>query len=189
VSAIKNFGDFWDRDKIYWGSQSPGDKGHLKGYLVGSKQTVVDFRPQIAIYVLYDSNMNIVYVGQTGSGVNDRLFHRLKHHKDGRARNRWKYFTWFGLRQATSGGRLHEGQTHKSKPHLANNAAALDEIEFSLLRVVEPKLNLSGGNWKALKIKQYVQWFQDQDEDTTFAEKEDIREVISRIKQIEKKLA
>jgi hypothetical protein len=50
-------------------------------------------------------------------------------------------------------------------------------------------LNLSGGNWKALKIKQYVQWFQDQDEDTTFAEKEDIREVISRLKQIEKKLA
>ena len=188
MSAIKDFGDFWDREKIYWGSQSPGDKGHLNGYLLESKKAIVDFRTQIAIYTLYDQNMNIVYVGQTGSGANDRLFDRLKHHRDGRARNRRRYFTWFGLRKATETSGLHEGQTHSSKPNLPTNAAALDEIEFALLRVIEPKLNLSSGNWKSLGIQQYVQWFELEEEDTNLAEKDDVQDIISQLARIEKKL-
>ena len=188
MSAIKNFGDFWDREKIYWGSQSPGDRGHLTGYLAESKSVKIDFRQQIAVYVLYDANMNIVYVGQTGGGEKDRLFDRLKTHRDGRARNRWRYFSWFGLRQATGAGGLHGSQLHGSKPNLPTNKAALDEIEFVLLRVIEPKLNLSGGNWKAQDIQRYVQWFENEDEDTIFAEKTDVDKILERISQLERKL-
>ena len=64
----------------------------------------------------------------------------------------------------------------------------MDEIEFVLLRVMEPKLNLSGGRWKAQKIERYVQWFENEDEDTTFAEKVDVERVIDRIVVLEKLL-
>jgi hypothetical protein len=188
MSAIKNFGDFWDREKIYWGSQSPGDRGHLKGYHAAKKSFVVDFRDQIAVYVLYDENMQIVYAGQTGRGEHDRLLSRLKFHRDGRARNRWRYFSWFGLRQTTEARGLHSGQSHDSRPNLATNKDALDEIEFVLLRVVEPKLNLNSGNWQSQEIERYVQWFENEDADTTFAEKSDIDQVMQRLAKIERAL-
>ena len=180
LSAIKNFGDFWDREKISWGSQAPGDRGHLKGYLSYKKSKVVDFRTQIAVYVLYDENVNVVYVGQTGGGQRDRLFHRLRFHRDGRARNRWRYFSWFGLRQTTGNG-LHGAQSHKSKPRIPTNKAALDEIEFVLLRIIEPKLNLSGGNWKSHEIERYVQWYKSEAEDTVYAEKKDVKKILKQL--------
>ena len=188
MSIIKNFGEYWDREKIYWGSQRRGDKGHLNGYLARNKGNIVDFREQISIYCLYDETRNVVYVGQTGSGANDRLFHRLRAHRDDRMRSRWRYFSWFGLRQATNRG-LHEGQKHSSRPSIRNNGGALDEIEFVLLRTIEPKLNLSSGNWRAHNIDAYIQWVENEEEDTTIAEKADIRELRDAVERIQATLS
>jgi hypothetical protein len=40
----------------------------------------VNFRLQRGIYALY-ADYELVYVGQTGGQVSDRLFHRLKKHR------------------------------------------------------------------------------------------------------------
>jgi len=70
--AIENFGRLWRRDKVHWGAGS--NKGHLNGILKASKKSLpVDFRSQIGIYVLFNANHQIVYVGQAGLG-NVRLF-------------------------------------------------------------------------------------------------------------------
>jgi hypothetical protein len=61
MPIIKNYGFLWDRDQIYRGAGS--NPGHLKGDASGHK--TIDFREQIGVYVLYDSNQRIVYVGQS----------------------------------------------------------------------------------------------------------------------------
>ena len=83
--TIENFGRRWRRDKIAWGKGN--NKGHLKGELRRSKKTIVDFREQIGIYVLYNNAGEPVYVGQAGIG-NKRLFGRLKDHRNDHLRDR-----------------------------------------------------------------------------------------------------
>jgi hypothetical protein len=64
-----------------------------------------DFRDQIGVYVLYDWNQNIVYVGQAVNvNGNGTLFNRLKNHMDGRLWNRWQYFSWVGFRDVNKDG-------------------------------------------------------------------------------------
>ncbi|MEO0963192.1 MAG: GIY-YIG nuclease family protein, partial [Pseudomonadota bacterium] len=63
-----------------------------------SQDNTVDFRQQRGIYVLYDGNFNIVYVGQAGAGNQD-LFGRLKNHLTDHLASRWSLFSWFGVRR------------------------------------------------------------------------------------------
>lgn len=58
LGLIPNFGHFWSRSYIDFGS--PGRKGHLRGYY---GKRIVDFRNQVAVYILYDKNYVPVYVG------------------------------------------------------------------------------------------------------------------------------
>jgi hypothetical protein len=99
VRVIQNFGLFWERDHIEWGSRGQGHAGHLKGY-VKNPQFPVDFREQRGIYVLYEGDniatQRAVYVGQAGAGQND-LFHRLRDHNTKELWNRWQRFSWFGF--------------------------------------------------------------------------------------------
>ncbi|HXZ68693.1 MAG TPA: GIY-YIG nuclease family protein, partial [Alphaproteobacteria bacterium] len=84
--AIETYGLRWSRDKIYWGAGS--NKGHLKGRLKGKRSTIVDFRDQIGIYVLFDPNGRVVYIGQAGTG-DKGLFGRLRDHRKDHLRDRW----------------------------------------------------------------------------------------------------
>ena len=153
--AIKNFGHFWSRQNVFWGW--PKAEGHLKGELRGNKKTVVNFREQIGIYALFNSDREIVYVGEAGIG-NKRLFARLKDHRTDHLRDRWVYFSWFGLR-------AHNKNTHElwgfDKPETwiskKRNRDALNEIESVLIQLVEPRLNKQGAKWThTTEFLQYI---------------------------------
>lgn len=141
MSIIKNFGFYWKRDYIYRGKGRAA--GHLLGQAAGGSRA--DFQEQIGVYVLYGSNREIVYVGQAGNG-NATLFGRLKNHMDGRLRNRWSYFTWFGFRDVNADGSLSRQQAVDSAVSGFTYSEALNQLEGILIEVIEPPLNKRRGN-------------------------------------------
>jgi hypothetical protein len=145
VLAIKNFGHFWSREKVFWGR--PRTEGHLKGLLRGSKKSEVNFREQIGIYALFDSDREIVYIGEAGIG-NKRLFDRLKDHRTNHLRDRWVYFSWFGLRDYNA---TTDALWGHDKPETwireKRNRDALHETESVLIQLIEPRLNKQGAKW------------------------------------------
>ena len=140
---INNFGYLWDRDRVFWGW--PG----VNGTLLGShpKFGAVDFREQKGIYLLHTRDLKVIYVGQVGAG-GQSLFNRLRHHKRSEDLwNRWQYFSWFGWRWVTKGGKL--SKTGGGSPHVGGTSEEfLDEIEAVIIQVVEPTLNKQGPTWK-----------------------------------------
>jgi hypothetical protein len=147
VRVIQNFGLFWDREHIDWGSRGPGHAGHLKGYLKNSRFPV-DFRQQRGIYVLYEgqniATQRTVYVGQAGAREND-LFHRLRNHRDKDLWNRWQRFSWFGFLQVGHNRQL----VHRNKTAIGNVAfsAALNQVEAVIMELFEPVKNRQGQRW------------------------------------------
>jgi hypothetical protein len=150
--AIESYGKWWRRDKIFWGTGGKGDnKGHLKGVAKGSKSIVVDFREQIGIYVLFNTDRDVVYVGQAGIG-NKKLFGRLSDHRTDHRRDRWTYFSWFGLRgKNPTTDTLSAHHKPQSKLPGRRRKDALHETEAVLMAVVEPPLNKKGPNWTGSK--------------------------------------
>ena len=146
MPIIKNYGFLWDRNHIYRGAGS--NAGHLKGTAPG--QTKADFREQIGVYVLYDQNQKIVYVGQAGNG-NATLFTRLKNHMDGRLWNRWQYFSWVGFKDVNKNGDLSAQQSVEAGVSGFKYADALNEIEGILIEIIEPKLNKQAGRLKGAR--------------------------------------
>jgi hypothetical protein len=132
----------WERDRVFWGY------GGALGTLLGSsrqRKGTINFREQIGVYVLYDLAMKPVYVGQAGRG-NARLFDRLKNHSRGRLRQRWKYFSWFGLLSVNKSGRL-SGWDKAEKRVFSTVGDSLNEIEAILIAAVEPPFNKQGSRF------------------------------------------
>jgi excinuclease UvrABC nuclease subunit len=154
MPIIKNYGFLWDRGEIFRGAGS--NAGHLKGEAPG--YPIADFRDQIGVYVLYDSNQRIIYVGQAGNG-NATLFGRLKAHMGGRMHNRWKYFSWVGFKDVNANGSLSAQQNIDSGVSGFRYSDALNEIEGILIEIVEPKLNKQSG-----KLKTARRYYQHRDE-------------------------
>jgi len=153
MPIIKNYGLRWRRDRISWGAGSR--RGHLSGILVNSKTSgPVDFREQIGIYILYEPGFAPIYVGQAGNG-NARLYSRLKSHRDGRLRDRWEFFSWFGFRDVGGNGELLLRQKPTARVSL-QYAGALNEIEGVLIQALEPRLNKQGARWQKT-ADEYVQ--------------------------------
>ena len=152
---IRNFGVFWEREHVAFGTKGPGNKGELSGYS-GSTAPVVDFAKQRGIYILYEgSDINlhrVVYVGQTGAG-DQRLLVRLRQHTQDHLWNRWERFSWLGLSDVGGNGMLN----HTQKAAVGNVAVAtaLDQLEASLMQFMEPLLNKQGPSWHG--AKQYFQ--------------------------------
>ena len=156
--AIRNFGHFWSRNLVNWGSQGSGGQGSLDGYYLDNRKPyLVDFWGQIGIYVLFTANREVVYIGQVGSG-DQRLGLRLRAHTRNNLRDRWNYFSWFGMRQANiNGGKLSEQQKPSSSCN-GTNSMALDEVEAVLIQLFEPRLNKQGPKWgqDTVEFFQYV---------------------------------
>jgi hypothetical protein len=152
VAIIKNFGFLWERKYIYRGAGGLGNMGHLVRMTPGRAEA--DFAEQIGVYVLYDRNQIIVYVGQAGNG-NATLFTRLKNHMDGALWNRWEYFSWVGFRDVNRDGSLSNVQSVESSVSGFKYSDALDEIEVILIKIIEPKLNKQGG-----KLSRAIEYFQ-----------------------------
>ena len=171
MPIIKNYGFLWDRKHFYRGAGS--DKGHLRGWTKGNKDQKIDFRKQIGVYVLYDTNQSIVYVGQAGSG-NATLFGRLKAHEKDALWNRWEYFTWVGFKDMNAtNGELSQRQDVNSNVSGFSYADALNEIEGILIEVIEPKLNKRSGN-----LKGAAEYFQSINEEVTM---EDLKKQLTEI--------
>jgi hypothetical protein len=154
---IQNYGLFWLRDKVNWGTQGRGGTGELCGrYARQLKAREVDFREQQGVYVLYDDNFRIIYVGQTGAG-NQRLFIRLRQHKRDHLAQRWNRFSWFGILPVEN-GRLNVN----AEPVQPTVAGVLDHIEAILLASAEPPLNLQRGRFGE-NVEQYIQHIDNED--------------------------
>jgi hypothetical protein len=174
MAIIKNYGFLWERKYIFRGWGGDGSAGHLKGR---AKNVEANFREQIGVYVLYDRNQHIVYVGQAGNG-NASLFTRLKNHMDDALWNRWEYFSWVGFRDVNNDGSLSNLQNVESTVSGFRYADALNEIEGILIEVIEPKLNKQSG-----KIKSSVEYFQLIDERIMDVTMHQLRDSISDIKR------
>lgn len=152
MPIIKNYGFLWERKLLYRGAGGNGNSGHLKGKARGKLEA--DFREQIGVYVLYDRNQNIVYVGQAGNG-NANLFTRLKNHMADSLWNRWEYFTWIGFRDVNADGSLSNQQNVGTAVSGFTYSDALNEIEGILIEIIEPKLNKQSG-----RLRSATEYFQ-----------------------------
>lgn len=160
---IKNFGLFWDADSVNWGGRKK-EPYFLIGYDAHHKKRLASFDRQIAIYVLYDSSLKPIYIGQVGSG-DQRLYKRLKQHKvSDHLAGRWNTFSWFGLLTVV---KKKEEKSFENKPvhkledrtadkvFSATGTILLDQFESILLAGAEPSLNKQGPKWhKAENFKQ-----------------------------------
>lgn len=177
--AIRNFGHFWNRDDVDWGS--PGIPGSLKGYPAKHrKREETDFKDQIGIYVLFDDNREVIYLGQTGSSEKNRMLSRLRDHTRDHLRDRWAYFSWFGFRKVNNNRYLSDNQGPDSVKQV-KGTDALNEIEAVLLQLFEPKINKQGPKWGG--TEEYLQ-FIDYDDN----EQDQFETINDRLDEIYKKL-
>jgi len=114
--------------------------------------TPVDFREQAGVYVLYDDNFRLVYVGQAGAG-NARLFTRLKNHQKDALADRWTRFSWFGIRWVKANHQLAGGAEQRP----VKSAYILNHIEAILISATEPPHNRQGGKFGD-DVEQYLQY-------------------------------
>lgn len=149
---IQNYGLFWRRSDVFWGK--PGTTGHLKGIKAdNAKSKAVDFRGQQGIYILYDDNFKILYIGQAGANDHQDLFTRLRQHRRDALADRWTKFSWYGIRWVTKKGSLSAPAdgAHSTKGDVLNH------IEAILISAAEPSLNRQGGRWGE-NVEQYRQY-------------------------------
>lgn len=154
---IRNYGLFWLRENVDWGGRGRGNEGQLLGWTGRRNAASVNFRHQRGIYVLYDDNFKIVYIGQTGAG-NQRLLVRLRNHRFDHLAQRWSRFSWFGVSP------IEAGEVNEAAPIPALAIGEiLNHIEAILIASAEPLLNLQRGRFGE-NVERYIQ-FVDQDDD------------------------
>ena len=177
---IKNFGTLWERKYIHFGSQG------VRGCMIGSNGKIdeANFVEQIGIYVLYDKDMQSVYVGQAGNGKAS-IFSRLKQHESDHLWNRWVYVSWYGFREVNNDGTLSQ-KDHVEKTSKIDGANLLNEIEGLLITILEPRLNKQGAKWSGVD-----EFFQEIHEDVEEYTLDDLmekqEELESRIDKLIKK--
>lgn len=151
---IRNYGLHWKREHINWGGRGRGNAGDLSGRLVDKvKSPEVDFRWQSGIYVLQDRFVPI-YIGQTGSGNDNRLFNRLKSHAWNRLAERWDRFSWFGIAPVI------DGEVVPSDDHKVSTTVrhVLDHVEGVLISITEPAQNRQGARFGEAEQYRQIVW-------------------------------
>lgn len=152
---IRNYGLFWQRAWVHF--EAGGNAGHLKGVLAGAKTSEpIDFRRQQGVYCLYDDNFRLVYVGQAGGKNDQRLFDRIKQHREDAVSDRWTRFSWFGVRDVLRSGEL-KAEKMAAHPEVGD---VLNHIEAILIAASEPIHNRQAGRFGDA-VKQYLQWRDD----------------------------
>ena len=97
------------------------------------------------LYEGQDINLHrLVYMGQTGAG-NKRLLSRLRDHSNDHLWNRWNRFSWLGISAVGKDFCLN----HSDKQAIGNIKVnvALDQLEASIIQLMEPLLNKQGPKW------------------------------------------
>ena len=172
---FRSYGLFWREDRVHWGSPGRGNEGKLLG-ITTYKAGEVNFRNQRAIYALYNSSYELVYVGQTGK-KGQRLFSRLKSHKYS-FEGRFTYFSWFGLDAV--GGPDGERSLVECKPSKPSVNSMLDHLEAVVIAIAEPSQNRQGGRFGD------AEYFWQSYEDPDAEYRKDFDELLERMDTLEK---
>ena len=137
---IRTIGLHWRMEDVFWGKGA--NAGKLLGVLSSKKKGPgIDFRDQIAVYVLY-ADYQPIYAGQVGSGK-QRLLARLKQHRDSDLRGRWNRFSWYGLRWVLKNGKL----SNENNVFHPKRRTVLNHVEGILIDAMEPGQNLQSGRF------------------------------------------
>lgn len=140
AGLIQAFGMYWNKDMVEWTSAPKLLGIEFQG------STPVNFCDQLGVYILYDRH-EVVYAGRSA----ERLGVRLREHTTDRLNGRWDRFSWFGLSQVTSEGKL----IPLGKVTLSANTV-IASLEALLIEGLEPKQNRKRGDeFKAIEYLQY----------------------------------
>jgi hypothetical protein len=108
--------------------------------------------------MLFYAEYELVYIGQTGAGE-DRLFKRLKTHRNDHLSERWNRFSWFGTQRVLQSETLSTDTAAVSQKVVA----PLNVLEAVAIAIAEPRLNLQRGKWG--EATQYFQWHSAMDDE------------------------
>jgi hypothetical protein len=150
------YGELWRKDLVDW----RGKKGKARHFLLPGKvgKEDIEMSDQVGVYILYDDNHVPIYIGQAGGREwkkrkgegGNRLFWRLRSHALGAYADRWKYFSWFGLKTINKNGGL-----RKFKRRGANLTQIIDALEAAMIAASDPRLNSHSGHLSgATRVKQ-----------------------------------
>jgi len=178
ATLIKNFGLYWEKERVDWGK--PRVMGTLLGKNKKSKKSPkVDFRQQVGIYVLHN-DYRAVYVGQVGSGKVNSLFNRLKDHKNHTPE--WNRFSWFGWRDVNANGDL----SMKTEGSHGTMSEFLNQIEAILIMAINPPRNRQNGSL-GKKVDEYEQYREPEKIELRTAS-EDIKYIREGLSEVKKRL-
>lgn len=142
TTIIKAYGRMWERNKVDWSKCHPvllGTPHKIKQY--------IDFNKMRGIYMLYDTNGTLVYVGLSTNGIGDRL----KDHTKDKHANSWVKFSWFGIDGINQDGSIRRPSgLHAS---IIDVATALESV---VLIGVQPARNTRNG--ERMRDKEYLQF-------------------------------
>ena len=138
--SLEAFGMYWQRNDVYWAS-----KPRLLGR-THPKADRVDLAGQQGVYLLYDENGVVVYVGQA---TKQSIGQRLAQHTKDRLRGRWQRFSWFGIRPVDEDGRLGLVAAGTITP-----ARLTSTLEALLIEALEPRQNRAGSSYSGIEYLQ-----------------------------------
>lgn len=174
---MRYYGLFWKKeyilseDQIIAGVPSGWIGQGSQGRDYDPSKIWVNFWDQKGVYVLYDEGLIPVYAGQAGTTRKSKssdqetsggtIGIRLSAHKNGKYRNGWEYFSWFGflesdikdsLKKKLKGASFAEkfdpkwiDENEKGGNH-NNLNSILDSFEAVLIEAFTPRFNARGGN-------------------------------------------
>ena len=138
--SLEAFGMYWKRDDVYW-SSNPRLLGRTH-----PKADRVNLAGQHGVYLLYDENGVVVYVGQAAK---QSIGQRLAQHTSDRLTGRWQRFSWFGIRPVGDNGKLDRVAAGTITPE-----RLISTLEALLIEALEPRQNRAGSSYSG---KEYLQ--------------------------------
>lgn len=154
MPIIKNIGYMWHRKYVNW--QSGRD---LLGTPDGFRGKTVNFADQAGIYVLYDRNLQPIYIGQTGKGSSKGLYDRLQDHTEDHLFCAWERFSWFGFysRKVLEDEKIN---AFDAEYEIKTNAEELVNVmESMLIRICRPSFNMASGTLFEGKGNSVIEWY------------------------------
>ena len=179
---VKFYGLYWRREFVYRDCQPKIMPGIPAGWIGRGRRSKdhdsgkiwMNFWDQRGVYVLYDRELSPVYAGQAGllreakssrqtSNDGRSLGDRINDHTNGKYRNAWIYFSWFGFlqpdKEKSLKGKLKNASQEdrinpewKFRPQASSGDVELnlllDSFEAVLIEAFTPRFNARGGNLK-----------------------------------------
>ena len=138
--SLEAFSVYWKRDLVQWASGS-----RLFGR-THPRADRVNLAGQRGVYLLYDENGAVVYVGKA---ARQSIAQRLAQHTRDRLTGRWERFSWFGIRPVDDDGKLGDVAAGTITPDRLVSA-----LEGLLIEALEPRQNRAGSRHSGIEYLQ-----------------------------------